>query len=100
MTSIEENNAPAKRRMTYCRCCDKPKKIMCNTCGKKKKPEDFHTGKKICKVCRCLYNQKRYQQRKLDQILAKSKMIVKGLPNKPENIIELTEQQSLTEAQS
>lgn len=51
------------KNIKYCECCGLQKQIVCNTCGKKKPPTDFHAGKKICKVCRAKYNQERYQKK-------------------------------------
>jgi len=57
----------ASTNIKYCRCCGKLKKIICNKCGKNKKPEEYHAGKKICKDCRSDYNKDRYQKKKQKQ---------------------------------
>jgi hypothetical protein len=62
--SVENNENKVKQnKMKCCRCCGLPKKLICNTCGQKKTPDNYHTGKKICKDCRSEYNKEKYKQR-------------------------------------
>jgi hypothetical protein len=73
MSDIEiiPDKKKAEPKIKYCRCCGKAKKIICKTCLKKKKPDEFHAGKSICKDCRSKYNKEKYQHKKAKKLITK-----------------------------
>ena len=72
----------------FCQCCKLLKSKICNTCGKEKALDQYHSGKKICKDCRSGYNKEIYQNRKdqykkeLEEDLKNAEELIKIKKNK------------------